>query len=185
MQAARRNRRRVLFVCMGNCVRSQMAEAIANYRGAGRFIAASAGACPAGYVHEGTLETLREIGIRPSGLRSKGWEEFGNQTFDAVITLCDQARVVLREQWPEPDPTARIRLPLRAHWPVADPTRLDLGTAEEYQQAFRETRDQIRDCVERLVLAPPEVVDEDAGLAELLTGIGQSLEQTGGEETPQ
>ena len=82
--------KKVLFLCTGNSCRSQMAEAIVNARMGGEWQAVSAGTKPAGYVHPKALEALAEIGIQHEG-RSKLAEEFKNQDFDLVVTVCDSA----------------------------------------------------------------------------------------------
>lgn len=82
--------KRVLFLCTGNSCRSQMAEAIVNARLGGSWQAVSAGTRPAGYVHPKALAALEEIGIRHAG-RSKHADEFRDQPFDLVVTVCDSA----------------------------------------------------------------------------------------------
>lgn len=81
---------RVLFLCTGNSCRSQMAEAIVNFKLAKQWIAVSAGTKPAGYVHPLALDVLAEIGIRHTG-SSKPVEEFLDQEFDLVVTVCNSA----------------------------------------------------------------------------------------------
>jgi arsenate reductase len=83
-------KRKVLFLCTGNSCRSQMAEAIVNYRLGETWKAVSAGTKPAGYVHPKTLEALAEIGIQHTG-RSKLADEFKGEDFDLVVTVCDSA----------------------------------------------------------------------------------------------
>lgn len=167
--------RRILFVCTGNCVRSQMAEALLNYRGAGRYEAHSAGAWPAGFVHGAALEVLHEIGAPTVSLRSKSWTEFANQRFDAVVTLCGWARDHLCKHWPEESPRrGHVALPLRSHWPVADPTHLSGITPAQHIEAFRATRNRIRELVEMLVLLRPEEAEDDRRLAEAMGEIAQA-----------
>ena len=166
--------RRILFVCWGNCVRSQLAEVLLRFRGAGRFEAWSAGARPAGFVHALTLGVLQEMGLRPRGLRSKHWSELRSLRFDAVVVLCPFAREELEAQWPaRADGDA---LPIQAYWEVGDPIgEHGLGRAlthEEEREAFRRARDEIREDIERLVIAPAESVDDDSAFADLLREIG-------------
>jgi len=85
-----KNKSRVLFLCTGNSCRSQMAEALVNTRLADRWEAFSAGSRPVGYVHPLALKALSELGIDHHG-RSKSMDEFLGQSFDVVVTLCDQA----------------------------------------------------------------------------------------------
>ncbi len=82
---------KVLVVCTGNSCRSIMAEALINDLGQGRYRAWSAGSVPAGSVHPKSIETLTRHGMDPGQPRSKSWHEFAQQSFDLVITVCDQA----------------------------------------------------------------------------------------------
>jgi arsenate reductase (thioredoxin) len=84
------SRHKVLFLCTGNSCRSQMAEAIVNYRLGERWEAVSAGTNPTGYVHPKALAALAEIGIQHTG-RSKPADEFRGADFDLVVTVCDSA----------------------------------------------------------------------------------------------
>ena len=82
--------KKVLFLCTGNSCRSQMAEAIVNYRMGGMWQAVSAGTKPAGYIHPKALAALSEIGIQHAGT-SKHADEFKGHDFDLVVTVCDSA----------------------------------------------------------------------------------------------
>ena len=82
--------KKVLFLCTGNSCRSQMAEAIVNARMGREWQAVSAGTKPAGYIHPKALAVLAEIGIQHEG-RSKFADEFRDQNFDLVVTVCDSA----------------------------------------------------------------------------------------------
>ncbi len=84
------DRRKVLFLCTGNSCRSQMAEALVNARLGDTWQAFSAGTKPAGNVHPKALAVLAEIGIQHQGT-SKHVDEFRDQDFDLVITVCDSA----------------------------------------------------------------------------------------------
>ena len=81
----------VLFLCTGNSCRSQMAEAIVNARLGDTWQAFSAGTQPAGFVHPKAIESLAELGIQHQGV-SKSVEDFKDQGFDLVITVCDSAK---------------------------------------------------------------------------------------------
>jgi arsenate reductase len=83
-------KKKVLFLCTGNSVRSQMAEAIVNTRLGDRWEAVSAGTKPTGFVHPKAVAALKEIGIQHAG-RSKSVDEFRGVNFDLVVTLCDPA----------------------------------------------------------------------------------------------
>jgi len=108
----------VLFLCSGNSARSILAEAIANQQFGEHLRAVSAGARPKAAPHEMTLATLTRHGLSTDGLHSKNWDEFMDEPFDIVITLCDDAA---REQCPNfPGP------PDREHWSLPDPPAADL-----------------------------------------------------------
>lgn len=82
---------RVLFVCTGNSARSVMAEALLRRHGGDRFEVHSAGTEPKG-INPLTLRVLAEAGIDASWARSKSVDEFLDEPFGHVITVCDQAR---------------------------------------------------------------------------------------------
>ena len=126
------NKLRVLFLCTGNSCRSQMAEAIVNSRLCDRWEAFSAGSRPAGYVHPLALKALSEIGIDHHG-RSKSIAEYFGQSFDVVVTLCDQAE----DECPVWLGKGRI-----LHRPFPDPANVS-GSETEKLAAFREVRDEI------------------------------------------
>jgi protein-tyrosine-phosphatase len=78
-------------ICWGNSGRSIMAEALFRSIAGAKVEVHSAGIEPQG-VHPGALRTLAEAGIAADGLRSKSVDEYLGQTFDFVITVCDDAR---------------------------------------------------------------------------------------------
>ncbi len=82
---------RVLILCTGNSARSQMAEALLRCRGKDRFAVYSAGSAPSGSVHPGAIQVMAEIGLDISGYRSKHLNEFLQESFDYVLTVCDNA----------------------------------------------------------------------------------------------
>jgi arsenate reductase len=133
------NRSRVLFLCTGNSCRSQMAEAIVNSRLADRWEAFSAGSRPAGYVHPLALKALSELGIDHHG-RSKSMDEFLGQSFDVVVTLCDQSD----DECPVWLGKGRI-----LHRPFPDPANVN-GSDAKKMLAFREVRDGIANEVASL-----------------------------------
>ena len=101
--------RRVLFVCVENASRSQMAEGFARRIGAGRIEAWSAGSNPSGTVNPRAIEAMGERGIDLSEQRSKSIGEIAGLEFDAVVALgCDDdlsgVRARTRETWSIPDP---------------------------------------------------------------------------------
>jgi len=84
-------KKKVLFLCTQNSCRSQMAEGLVNHFFKDRITAYSAGSSPA-FVHPLAIKAMADIGIDISGQRSKSVDEFAGESFDVVITLCDNAR---------------------------------------------------------------------------------------------
>jgi arsenate reductase len=123
---------RVLFLCTGNSCRSQMAEAVVNARMSERWVAFSAGSRPAGYIHPLALQALAEIGINHQG-RSKSMDEYHNQVFDTVITLCDQS---------DDECPVWLGKGRNLHNPFPDPAKVS-GSDSEKLAAFRAVRDEI------------------------------------------
>ena len=124
--------KRVLILCTGNSARSQMAEGLLRRDGGERFEVFSAGTRPAG-VRPEAVEAMREVGVDISGHRSKSVDEFAGQSFDYVITVCDNAR----ESCPIfPGATERI------HWGFDDPAAVG-GDEATRLAAFRRVRDEI------------------------------------------
>ena len=127
---------RVLFVCTGNSARSIMAEALLRQHGGDRFDVHSAGTVPRG-VNPLTLRVLEEAGIDPSGARSKSVNEYLDQTFDYVVTVCDAARQVCPVF-----PGVHASL----HWGYEDPAEAE-GTEAERLAVFRKVFIQIGERV--------------------------------------
>ena len=126
-------KRRVLILCTGNSARSQMAEGLLRHDAGDLFEVASAGVDPT-RVRPEAIEAMRQIGIDISHHRSKSVDEFANQEFDYVITVCDNAN----EQCPIfPGETKRI------HWGIDDPASVQ-GDEETKLAAFRSARDELR-----------------------------------------
>ena len=83
-------RKRVLILCTGNSARSQMAEGLLRQMAGDRFEVSSAGVSPT-RVRPEAIEAMSEIGIDISHHHSKSVDEFSEQEFDYVITVCDNA----------------------------------------------------------------------------------------------
>ena len=120
-----------------------MAEALINQLGKGHYSAVSAGSAPAGYVHPKSSETLRRHGIPVGKPRSKSWDEFANQSFDLVITVCDQAASESCPAFP-----GRYK---KLHWSTPDPAKAE-GNEKEIDQAFDDAFDRLRQQIEKLLL---------------------------------
>jgi protein-tyrosine-phosphatase len=123
---------RVLFLCTHNIARSQMAEALLRHLGGERVEVFSAGNQPA-QVHPAAIRAMAEIGLDISHQRSKSIEEFVDQTFDYVITVCDRVREVC-PVFPN-DPTS-------IHWSFPDPAAIE-GPEEVQYRAFQQTARQL------------------------------------------
>lgn len=137
IDTARRDRPiRVLFVCTGNSARSVMAEALLRHHGGDRFEVHSAGTEPRG-INPLTLRVLADAGIDASWARSKSVDEFLGQSFDYVVTVCDQARQVCPVF-----PGVHDAL----HWGYDDPAEAT-GTEEERLAVFRRVFIQIGERV--------------------------------------
>jgi protein-tyrosine-phosphatase len=109
MSATKVPAKRVLFVCIENSNRSQMAEAFARRHGQGKAEAYSAGSRPSGRVNPRALEFMQEIGYDLRTHRSKGLGELPDVEFDVVVTMgcgdeCPVIRAQRREDWNIPDP---------------------------------------------------------------------------------
>ena len=131
---------RVLILCTGNSARSQMAEGLLRHDGGAAYEVFSAGTKPS-HVRPEAITAMHEIGIDISGHRSKSVDEFAGQTFDYVITVCDNAK----ESCPIfPATTKRI------HWSLEDPADVQ-GPEEQRLAEFRRVRDQLRSLLRRSV----------------------------------
>jgi len=118
---------RLLFLCTGNSARSQMAEAILNWKGAGRFHAESAGSRPAARVNPLAIETMRLHGLDWSGHSPRSVDGLEREPWDFVITVCDRAK--------ESCPIFPGQ-PVLAHWGMPDPAEVE-GDETMKRAAFR------------------------------------------------
>lgn len=118
----------ILFLCVANSARSQMAEGLARARFGDRARVQSAGSVPS-VVNPVAIEVLAEIGIDISSHTSKSVDTIDPAGVDVVVTLCAEevCPVIL----------GRAR---RLHWPLPDPAA---APAERKHQRFRDVRDQI------------------------------------------
>ncbi|HAM38082.1 MAG TPA: arsenate reductase ArsC [Elusimicrobia bacterium] len=131
------NKIKVLFVCVHNSARSQMAEAFLNKLAGDKFEAKSAGITP-GQLNPIVVEVMKEIGIDISGNKTKGVKEFIDKgdVFDYVITVCDESGCPL--------------FPVKAeqlHWSFSDPSGFT-GIDNEKKIKTREVREQIKARIE-------------------------------------
>ena len=125
-------KKKILFICKHNAVRSQIAEGYMKARYGDRYEVSSAG-IEATWVHPLAIEVMKEIGIDISGHRSKPVEEFFKERFDIVVTVCDEAAKVcpfipgagevINQNFPDPS--------------------VYQGSREDVLSGFRSLRDQI------------------------------------------
>ena len=99
----------VLFVCVENSNRSQMAEAFARMHGEGRVEAASAGSKPSGRVNPKAVAAMKELGYDLTAHASKGLDDFNGRNIDVAVTMgcgdeCPLVKAGQRVDWKIPDP---------------------------------------------------------------------------------
>jgi arsenate reductase len=134
------SRKKVLFVCTGNSVRSQMAEALLRTYGSDKFEVFSAGTTPAG-IHPLTKQVLAEMNVTTEGQYSKHLDKLADIKFDYVIPLCEVAAL------------SCVNIPgehERINWYIDDPIRI-LGDEERKLMAFRITRNILKQKVLKFV----------------------------------
>ncbi len=116
----------LLFVCVGNTCRSQMAEALARHYG---HNAASAGTHPGTAVAANSLTVLEELGVSTDGLRPKSVDEIDTEGWDMIISMGCGVECPM--------------LPIAEDWGLEDPVGLPI-------EVYRNTRDIIIENLERL-----------------------------------
>ncbi len=120
----------ILFLCVANSTRSQMAEGLARVRFGDEVLVMSAGSRPSS-VHPLAAAAMAEVGVDISGQRSKGVDEIDPAAVDLVVTLC-------AEQVCPVFPHAVKKL----HWPLPDPAA-EAGAEDDGLAPFRAVRDEI------------------------------------------
>lgn len=131
-------KKKILFLCTGNAARSQMAEGLARAFHGDDYDVVSAGSRPAGWVHPNAIQALAEIGIDIRDATSKSAEQFINEPFDIVVTVCDSAAA----DCPLWSGAKRLE-----HWPIEDPTWGEGSVAER----FAKTRDDLKRRIDDLL----------------------------------
>lgn len=143
---------RVLFLCTGNSARSQMAEALLNWKGQGRFEAESAGSHPASRVNPLAIETLRQYDVPWRGRGPRGIDGLEREPWDFVITVCDRAK--------ESCPIFPGQ-PMLAHWGMPDPAEVD-GDEVTRRAAFRDAFLLLSRRIDLLLALPLEQLERMA-----------------------
>jgi arsenate reductase (thioredoxin) len=133
---------RVLFVCVENSNRSQMAEAFARMHGDGVVEPFSAGSRPSGMVNPRAIRAMEELGYDLRSHRSMGLDEIPPGPYAAVVTMgcgdaCPFVEARIREDWDLPDPRAM------------EPT--------EFNKVRDSIRDRVRELIERVSTTSPGV----------------------------
>ena len=127
--------KRLLFVCVENSNRSQMAEAFARILGGQSIEAFSAGSRPSGKVNPKAIESMYELGYDLSAHGSKSLEQLPEVAFDFVATMgCGDACPMVQAQQ-------------RADWSIPDPKHLP---PDEFRDIRDMIRDKVRDALEEL-----------------------------------
>jgi len=126
---------RILFLCVANSARSQMAEGLARRILGDRAEALSAGSSPSS-LNPHAVEAMTEIGIDITGQYSKSVDTIDPSGLDLVVTLCAEEGC--------PTLPGRVRL---LHWPIPDPAR---EASDEPQARFRAARDLIQERISAL-----------------------------------
>ncbi|MBI2323964.1 MAG: arsenate reductase ArsC [Chloroflexi bacterium] len=125
----------VLFLCVGNSCRSQMAEGLLRHLGGDRFEVHSAGIVES-HLRQETIDSMREIGIDIARQFSKKADVYEGRKFDIVVTTCDEAK----EACPLFPGAGRT-----IHWSIPDP--VGKGPA-----AYRAARDRLTELIETELL---------------------------------
>jgi len=138
-----RSKHKILFVCIHNSARSQMAEAFLKKYGSDYFEAESAGLEP-GKLNPNVVEVMQEIGIEISKNGTQGVFDLFRQgkLFNAVISVCDGANAERCPIFP-----GRVK---RILWSFSDPSSFT-GTHEEVLEQTRKVRDEIKEKVFQLI----------------------------------
>jgi len=124
--------RSVLFLCVANSARSQMAEGLARARFGARARVQSAGTRPS-QVNPYAIAVMAERGVDMSGQHSKAVSTIDPATVDLVVTLCAEEVCPLF-----------LGAATRLHWPIDDPASADPSiSSEEFLARFRRARDEI------------------------------------------
>ncbi len=127
--------KRVIFVCVENSNRSQMAEAFAHIHGVERIEAFSAGSRPSGRVNPKAIEAMQELGYDLTTHTSKGLGEFNGKEFDAAVTMgCgDECPLVIAKK--------------RVDWKIPDPRDM---TPEQFREVRNLIEVKVKELIEQL-----------------------------------
>lgn len=138
---------KVLFLCVHNSARSQMAEAFLKKHGGNRFAAESAGLEP-GRLNPYVVRAMAEVGLDLSGNATKSVFDLAKNgsTFDVVVTVCSKEAAERCPFFPG--------LHEKLHWPFDDPSAMK-GSDDEIMSGVRRVRDQIEAAVKEFIATHP------------------------------
>jgi len=129
--------KKVLFACVENSCRSQMAEGFANIHGTNILMPFSTGSKASGQINNKAVIAMKEIGYDLTEHKSKGLDEFSDLKFDYLITLgCN-------------DECPNIETKFRKEWNIPDPKNMDLKDFNK-----------VRDLIEKRVLSLIDEIDQ-------------------------
>lgn len=137
--------KKVIFLCVNNSCRSQMAEGLLRYHGGGRYEVHSAGSEPT-KVNKNAVKVMSELGIDINGQRSKSMDEYELNTFDYVITTCEEAYGLC--------PVVDIRVNI-IQLDLEDPAK-KTGSEQEVLEEFKKIRDEIEELILKFISAEAE-----------------------------
>lgn len=130
---------RILFLCVANSARSQMAEGLARHLLGDGVEVMSAGSEPTA-INPFAIEAMAEIGIDISAQRAKSIDEMDVASFDLIVTLCAEEVC--------PVVPGRVK---RLHWPIGDPASRDPSLpTNQLRDRFRAARDAVKSRIEDL-----------------------------------
>lgn len=140
-------KKKVLFVCIHNSARSQMAEELLRKLGGDKFEVESAGIEP-GKLNPIVIDALKEDGIDITGKKTKAvFDLFKKGTlYNYVITVCDEASAERCPVFPG--------IAQRLHWGFTDPSRFE-GTHEEKFNKTKMVKEEIRNKIEQWLRTKP------------------------------
>ena len=133
----------ILFLCVGNTARSQIAEGLAKSMMGSEYNIQSAGSQPSGSVHKNAISTMKEIGIDISNYESKSLEDLDKEflnNVDYIITLCAE------EFCPTLNNSAK-----KIHWINQDPDN-DSYTDQQLEREFRRTRENLYNLLKKFFI---------------------------------
>lgn len=146
--------KRVLFVCVENCNRSQMAEAFARMFAVGRVEAYSAGCHPAECVHPKAIAAMDELGYDLRRHFPKGLSDLPDVEFDVVVTMgCENECLVLKTK-------------LREDWNIPCPKAMP---SEQFRTVRDEIKEKVKDLVARLSISLEKEAPTFASQAEVIS----------------